>query len=71
MRPQNDEIATKLGIEEAIDWYGGTNPKQRGFRIRTAAEWWEEGNHAWCYRWLAARLDRCSYVLEPRIARLA
>lgn len=71
LRSRNDEIATALGIEESIEWYGDGNPQQRGFRIFTAAEWWEERNRAWCYRWLVARLDRCSYVLEPHIARLA
>lgn len=71
LHTRNDEIASELGIAEPIEWYGDGNPQQRGFRIRTAAEWWEDGNRTWCYRWLVARLDRCSYVLEPRISRLA
>lgn len=68
---RNEEIATQLGIEEPIEWYADGNPQQRGFRIRTAAEWREARNRAWCYRWLVARLDRCSYVLGPFVARLA
>ena len=71
LHSRKNEIATELGIEEQVEWYGDENPQQRGFRIRTAADWREDGNRAWCYRWLVARLDRCSYVLEPRIALLA
>ena len=71
LRSRKDEIAGELGIEEALEWYGDSNPKQRGFRIRTAVDWREEGNRAWCYRWLVSRLERCCEVLEPSIARLA
>lgn len=71
LHTRSDEIASELGITEPIEWYGDGNRQQRGFRIRTAAEWWEEGNRAWCYGWLVATLDRCSYVLEPRITSMA
>ena len=71
LRSRKDEIVDALGIEEAIEWYGDGNPKQRGFRIRAAVDWMEKGSRAWCYRWLVSRLDRCCEVLEPRIAKLA